>query len=68
MSHVEFSDEEALPPTRGSGAKSGMPTGLMGLVVKIGLARNARGASAVLLIAALIAAAAAIGIFLSTPL
>lgn len=65
MSQVEFSDEEALPTARASGAKSGASSGLMGLVVKMGLARDVKGASVALLIIALIVAAVAVAVFVS---
>lgn len=64
MSQVEFSDEESLPTARADGAKSGTGSGLMGLVVKIGLARDVKGASTALLIIALIVAAAAVSLLL----
>lgn len=65
MNEVEFSDEETLPVTRVRGARSGIPTGLIGLVVRTGVVRDAKGASVVLLIAALIASATAVGVFMS---
>ena len=65
MPDVEFSDEDSLPTARAAGAKGRTPSGLMGLVVKAGLARDAKGASSVLLMIALIVSAVAVGVFVS---
>lgn len=66
MSQVEFSEEEEMTAPRSAGAKGGAPSGgLTGLVVKAGLARDAKGASLALLIIALIVAAVAVGVFVS---
>lgn len=65
MPHVEFSEEEEMTAPRTAGTKGGAPSGLMGLVVKIGLARDAKGASFALLIIALIVAAVAVTVFVS---
>jgi hypothetical protein len=65
MPDVEFSDEDSLPTMRTAGAKGRTPPGLMGLVVKAGLARDAKGASFVLLMSALIVSVVAVGVFVS---
>ncbi len=65
MPDVQFTDEESLPASRSSPGKGGAPSGLTGVIIKIGLARDARGASFALVgIAALVAAVAA-GVFFS---
>ena len=66
MPDVEFSEEEELTASRATGAKTGAPSGgLTGLVVRSGFAKDAKGASFVLLIAALIIVAVAVGVFVS---
>lgn len=65
MADVEFTDEESLPTTSAVSGKGTVPSGLMGVVVKIGLAKDAKGASSVLLLIAVLAAIVAVFVFRS---
>jgi len=65
MPDVEFTDEESLLATPTASGKGGVPSGIMGLIIKMGLAKNAKGASSVLLLIAVLAAVAAVLVFLS---
>ena len=65
MPDVEFTDEESLPTTHTTFGKGGVPTGITGVIVKMGLAKDAKGASSILLLIAALAAVAAVFVFLS---